>query len=62
MHVPFLRGSGFSSQNVIFFSLLDRVFNSLETTSQVYQEVAVPIIRSVLHGYNGNSIVTFYVV
>ncbi|XP_018414480.1 PREDICTED: centromere-associated protein E [Nanorana parkeri] len=31
----------------------DRVFNSLETTSQVYQEVAVPIIRSALHGYNG---------
>ncbi|XP_053317517.1 centromere-associated protein E [Spea bombifrons] len=31
----------------------DRVFHSNETTSQVYQETAVPIIRSVLQGYNG---------
>ncbi|KAM5191512.1 centromere-associated protein E [Mantella aurantiaca] len=31
----------------------DRVFNSLETTNQVYQGVAVPIIRSALQGYNG---------
>ncbi|KAM8939423.1 centromere-associated protein E [Pelodytes ibericus] len=31
----------------------DRVFHSDETTSQVYQETAVPIIRSVLQGYNG---------
>ncbi|XP_073495424.1 uncharacterized protein [Phyllobates terribilis] len=31
----------------------DRVFHSHETTAQVYQEVAVPIIRSALHGYNG---------
>ncbi|XP_075716728.1 centromere-associated protein E isoform X2 [Rhinoderma darwinii] len=31
----------------------DRVFHSHETTSQVYQEVAVPIIRSALQGYNG---------
>ncbi|XP_073457878.1 centromere-associated protein E isoform X2 [Aquarana catesbeiana] len=31
----------------------DRVFNSYETTAQVYQEVAIPIIRSALHGYNG---------
>ncbi|XP_075057044.1 centromere-associated protein E isoform X2 [Mixophyes fleayi] len=31
----------------------DRVFDSHETTSQVYQEVAVPIIRSALQGYNG---------
>ncbi|CAJ0915490.1 unnamed protein product [Ranitomeya imitator] len=30
-----------------------RVFHSHETTAQVYQEVAVPIIRSALHGYNG---------
>ncbi|XP_069834498.1 centromere-associated protein E isoform X2 [Dendropsophus ebraccatus] len=31
----------------------DRVFHSHETTSQVYQEVAVPIIHSALEGYNG---------
>ncbi|XP_071974920.1 centromere-associated protein E isoform X2 [Engystomops pustulosus] len=31
----------------------DRVFHSQETTCQVYQEVAVPIIRSALQGYNG---------
>ncbi|XP_018107419.1 centromere-associated protein E isoform X2 [Xenopus laevis] len=31
----------------------DRVFNSHESTSQVYQEIAVPIIRSALQGYNG---------
>ncbi|XP_063281883.1 centromere-associated protein E [Pelobates fuscus] len=31
----------------------DRVFHSNETTSQVYQEMAIPIIRSVLHGYHG---------
>ncbi|XP_044133545.1 centromere-associated protein E [Bufo gargarizans] len=31
----------------------DRVFHSHETTCQVYQEVAVPIIRSALQGYNG---------
>ncbi|XP_063774231.1 centromere-associated protein E isoform X2 [Pseudophryne corroboree] len=31
----------------------DRVFDSHETTAQVYQEVAVPIIRSALQGYNG---------
>ncbi|XP_056422294.1 centromere-associated protein E isoform X2 [Hyla sarda] len=31
----------------------DRVFHSHETTSQVYQEVAVPIICSALQGYNG---------
>ncbi|CAN2388931.1 Belongs to the TRAFAC class myosin-kinesin ATPase superfamily. Kinesin family [Pristimantis euphronides] len=31
----------------------DRVFNSLETTSQVYQDAAVPIISSALQGYNG---------
>nr|NP_001080954.1 centromere protein E S homeolog [Xenopus laevis]AAC60300.1 kinesin-related protein [Xenopus laevis] len=31
----------------------DRVFNSHESTSQIYQEIAVPIIRSALQGYNG---------
>ncbi|KAE8630706.1 hypothetical protein XENTR_v10000928 [Xenopus tropicalis] len=31
----------------------DRVFNSHESTSQVYQEIAVPIIQSALQGYNG---------
>ncbi|KAM4807727.1 centromere-associated protein E [Rhinophrynus dorsalis] len=31
----------------------DRVFHSHETTSQVYQEIAVPIIQSALQGYNG---------
>ncbi|KAG8454140.1 hypothetical protein GDO86_000690, partial [Hymenochirus boettgeri] len=31
----------------------DRVFNSLETTGQVYKEIAAPIVRSALQGYNG---------
>ncbi|XP_053559480.1 centromere-associated protein E [Bombina bombina] len=31
----------------------DRVFHSHETTTQVYQEIAVPIIRAALLGYNG---------
>ncbi|KAM4049963.1 centromere-associated protein E isoform 3-T3 [Anomaloglossus baeobatrachus] len=31
----------------------DRVFHSHETTCQVYQEVAVPIIHSAIEGYNG---------
>ncbi|KAM4706637.1 centromere-associated protein E [Discoglossus pictus] len=31
----------------------DRVFHSHETTCQVYQEIAVPIIRAALQGYNG---------
>uniref|UniRef100_A0A8C5LPC5 Centromere-associated protein E n=1 Tax=Leptobrachium leishanense TaxID=445787 RepID=A0A8C5LPC5_9ANUR len=31
----------------------DRVFHSNETSDQVYQEMAVPILQSVLHGYHG---------
>lgn len=35
----------------IFF--LDRVFDSNETTKDVYEEIAVPIIDSAIQGYNG---------
>ncbi|XP_078004966.1 uncharacterized protein LOC110223091 [Phascolarctos cinereus] len=31
----------------------DRVFHSNETTEKVYEEMAVPIIRSAIQGYNG---------
>ncbi|MBZ3891738.1 Centromere-associated protein E, partial [Sciurus carolinensis] len=31
----------------------DRVFNSSETTKNVYEEIAVPIINSAIQGYNG---------
>ncbi|KAM5285612.1 centromere-associated protein E isoform 3-T3 [Hipposideros larvatus] len=31
----------------------DRVFNSNETTKNVYEEIAVPIIDSAIQGYNG---------
>ncbi|XP_074131372.1 centromere-associated protein E isoform X5 [Sminthopsis crassicaudata] len=31
----------------------DRVFHSNETTEKVYEEIAVPIIRSAVQGYNG---------
>ncbi|XP_027693359.1 centromere-associated protein E isoform X2 [Vombatus ursinus] len=31
----------------------DRVFHSNETTEKVYEEIAVPIIRSAIQGYNG---------
>nr|XP_014350548.1 PREDICTED: centromere-associated protein E-like [Latimeria chalumnae] len=31
----------------------DRVFHSEETTRKVYQELALPIVHSAIHGYNG---------
>lgn len=31
----------------------DRVFDSNETTKDVYEEIAVPIIDSAIQGYNG---------
>lgn len=37
---------------VVFF-FLDRVFHSNETTKNVYEEIAVPIIDSAIQGYNG---------
>lgn len=37
--------------SVLFF--LDRVFHSNETTKNVYEEIAVPIINSAIQGYNG---------
>ena len=33
--------------------LLDRVFHSEETTKNVYEEIAGPIISSAIQGYNG---------
>lgn len=36
-----------------FFFFLDRVFHSNETTKNVYEEIAVPIIDSAIQGYNG---------
>lgn len=33
---------------------LDRVFHSNETTKNVYDEIAVPIISSAIQGYNGS--------
>ena len=35
------------------FCFLDRVFHSNETTKNVYEEIAVPIIDSAIQGYNG---------
>lgn len=35
------------------FFFLDRVFHSNETTKNVYEEIAVPIIDSAIQGYNG---------
>lgn len=42
---------GSTSVCVLFFS--DRVFHSNETTKNVYEEIAVPIIDSAIQGYNG---------
>lgn len=32
---------------------VDRVFHSNETTENVYEEIAAPIIDSAIQGYNG---------
>lgn len=38
---------------LFFCFVLDRVFHSNETTKNVYEEIAVPIIDSAIQGYNG---------
>lgn len=39
--------------NLNMICFLDRVFHSNETTKNVYEEIAVPIIDSAIQGYNG---------
>ncbi|XP_051822670.1 centromere-associated protein E [Antechinus flavipes] len=49
---PLIRRVASVVLTLTYFSL-DRVFHTDETTEKVYEEIAVPIIRSAIQGYNG---------
>lgn len=50
--------SGHSDRNLLYINLpsllfTDRVFTDEETTNQLYQDIAKPLVVSTVQGYNG---------